>query len=112
MLLESNGIRIDVADPAEIEKLKRAGYVQVKGVKPKPEPKSREDLLADASKKEAKEKKLPAGIKLAVESLGLESPEELSEIPDADLLDIKGIGKGTLNSIRESFPLASEKEGE
>jgi hypothetical protein len=112
MLLESNGIRIDIKAPAEIEKLKRAGYVEVKGVKVKSEPKSREDILADAPEKGEKEIKLPAGIKLAVESLGLESPEELSEIPDADLLDIKGIGKGTLNSIRESFPLAPEKDGE
>ena len=108
MLLESNGIRIDVAAPAEIERLKRAGYVEVKGVKPKV--KVKEEISNPVDQPPAE--KLPAGIKLAVESLGLETPEELSEIPDADLLDIKGVGKGTLNSIRESFPLAPEKEGE
>jgi hypothetical protein len=108
MLLESNGIRIDVAAQSEIEKLKRAGYVEVKGVKPKA--KDKEEISPPVDQPPAV--KLPAGIKLAVESLGLESPEELSEIPDADLLDIKGIGKGTLNSIRESFPLAPEKDGE
>ena len=109
MLLESNGIRIDVIAPAEINKLKRAGYVEVKGVKPKEEIK---ELEGSPPVDQPLVEKLPAGIKLAVESLGLENPEELSEIPNAELLAIKGVGKGTLNSIRESFPLAPEKEGE
>jgi len=108
MLLENSGIRISVESPTEIDRMMKLGYVKVKGVKPKA--KDKEEISSPVDQPSAV--KLPAGIGLAVESLGLEIPEELSEIPDADILAVKGIGKGTLNSIRESFPLASEKEGE
>ena len=107
MLLESNGIRIEVKSPAEIHKMKAAGYVEVKGVKPKPEPKSREDLLADIPEEGAK---LPAQVKLAMEALELEKPEDLSLFEDKALLKIKGIGRGALKSIRVDYPFISEAD--
>ena len=109
MLLEKDGIRIDVVSPLDINRMKSFGYKQVKGVKA---PKVEAEPLGGASKEEEKPvAAIPAGIKLAMESLGLESPEDLSEIPDKAILAVKGVGRGILKSIRNAFPLAPEKEG-
>lgn len=109
MLLERNGITIEVISPLDINRMKSYGYKQVKGVKA---PKAEAEPLGGASKEEEKPAvEIPAGIKLAMESLGLESPEGLSEIPDKAIMAVKGVGRGALKSIRKAFPLAAEKEG-
>lgn len=106
MLLESNGIRIEVVAQDTINQLKNAGYVEVKGVKPKPKPKSRGGELADVPKA----KKLSAPVKLALKALSLENPEALSAVTDEILLDIKGIAEGGLKAIRNDYPEVSEAD--
>lgn len=105
MLLELHGIRIECKNPLDQERMKSYGYKEVKGVKAKADPKTPEAP-------ETPEDKMPAGVKLAVEALGLENPEALSSVPDKKILKVQGIGKGLLKALREDYPLAKEKDGD
>ncbi len=104
--LHRTGITMYLEDPIDIAHYKNLGYQEVKsGKKSGP---AKEDSEAD----EAPGAKLSPVVKLALESLGLEDPEDLSSASDKVLLDIKGIGRAALRGIRNDYPLESDKDGE
>ena len=99
MLLEKTGLQIDLKDPVDIAHHQSLGWTPVAGIKVS------EKKVSEAEEKSKESEKPSAGVELALESLELEFPEDLSDVTDEELLAIKGIGKGALKSIRADYPL-------
>ncbi len=102
--LEKNGITIELHSPVDVAHYKSLGYKQVKSGKKSAS--AKEDPKAD----EAPETKLSAQVILAMESLSLEDPEELSSVADKAILKVKGIGRAALRGIRADYPFSEADE--